>query len=173
MGTGTFYNDTYAKDIVGPNATDKCSIHHWSDHGIAGRGVLLDYRSYAEKTGFRYDAGGSHSITYSELYDCGKDQGIDIRPEAQGGDIKVGDILFIRSGFVQSYHGRTLEEHRKIASRTFEGGLTNSVQSPGVAQEEEILDWLHDSYFAAVAGDSPTFEVWPSQKGNHSVKFFY
>lgn len=24
-----------------------------------------------------------------------------------------------------------------------------------------MREWLHDCYFAAVAGDSPTFEVWP------------
>jgi len=27
-----------------------------------------------------------------------------------------------------------------------------------------MIDWLHDCYFAAVAGDSPTFEAWPSQR---------
>lgn len=32
----------------------------------------------------------------------------------------------------------------------------------GLAQEESILTWLHDSYFAAVAGDAPSFERWPS-----------
>lgn len=29
-------------------------------------------------------------------------------------------------------------------------------------QEEKMLDWLHDSYFAAVSGDMPSFEAWPS-----------
>jgi hypothetical protein len=33
----------------------------------------------------------------------------------------------------------------------------------GLSQEDEIIDWLHDCYFAAVAGDSPAFEAWPSQ----------
>ena len=28
-----------------------------------------------------------------------------------------------------------------------------------------MLDWLHDSYFAAVAGDGVTFEAWPSDQG--------
>ena len=35
----------------------------------------------------------------------------------------------------------------------------------GVKQEDAMLDWLHDCYFAAVAGDSPTFEAWPSNQG--------
>lgn len=32
-------------------------------------------------------------------------------------------------------------------------------------QSEEMLDWLHDCWFAAVAGDAPTFEAWPSEAG--------
>ena len=28
-----------------------------------------------------------------------------------------------------------------------------------------MIDWLHDCYFAAVAGDSPTFEAWPTNQG--------
>lgn len=35
-------------------------------------------------------------------------------------------------------------------------------------QGEEELDWLHDCYFAAVAGDAPAFEAWPSQEGVYS-----
>ena len=31
-------------------------------------------------------------------------------------------------------------------------------------QSEEVLDWLHDCYFAAVAGDAPSFEAWPSDR---------
>jgi hypothetical protein len=36
-----------------------------------------------------------------------------------------------------------------------------------MSQEDEVLDWLHDCYFAAVAGDSPTFEAWPTQREKH------
>ena len=33
-----------------------------------------------------------------------------------------------------------------------------------------MIDWLHDCYFAAVAGDSPTFEAWPTNQGeNHHL----
>lgn len=31
-----------------------------------------------------------------------------------------------------------------------------------------MLDWLHDCYFAAVGGDSPSFEAWPSNRGKRS-----
>src|SRR5450755_3408334 len=54
--TQTFYNGTKGSDILGTNANHKCSIHHWSVHGFSGRGVLLDYRSYATAQGIVYDS---------------------------------------------------------------------------------------------------------------------
>lgn len=30
-----------------------------------------------------------------------------------------------------------------------------------------MIDWLHDCYFATVAGDSPTFEAWPTNQEYH------
>jgi hypothetical protein len=36
-----------------------------------------------------------------------------------------------------------------------------------VSQEEKVLDWLHDCYFAAVAGDAPAFEAWPTHEEYH------
>ncbi|KAL8713846.1 MAG: hypothetical protein Q9225_006671 [Loekoesia sp. 1 TL-2023] len=172
LATGTFYNNTHAADIIGPKANLKNSIHHWNGHGgLVGRGVLLDYRTYADKKGIQYDSFIDHRIPYEELYLCGKDQGVDIRPQAQGGDIKIGDILFIRSGFVEKYHQvKSSEEWSKIALRPHVIGPDDQQRWAGVAQEEKMLDWLHDCYFAAVAGDSPSFEAWPTNRGEGSKK---
>ena len=54
VATQSFYNGTKGSDIEGPTANLKCSIHHWANHGIAGRGLLLDYRGYAHKKGIQY-----------------------------------------------------------------------------------------------------------------------
>ena len=53
--TLTFYNGTKAEDIVGDKKNLKSSVHHWARHGIAARGVLLDYWSYAQANGITYD----------------------------------------------------------------------------------------------------------------------
>jgi hypothetical protein len=45
---------TTGKDIEGPEKNSNCGIHHWSRHGIAGRGVLIDYWTYANETGKVY-----------------------------------------------------------------------------------------------------------------------
>lgn len=163
--TNSFYNNTQASDIVGPAANHRCSINHWSDHGIAGRGVLLDYSSYCEKKGVAFNPYEAERISYIELEACGKDQGIDIRPQAQGGDIQIGDLLFIRSGFIKTYFSKPKDERNKLALRPHQLGPDDGQRYAGVKQEEAMIDWLHDCYFAAVAGDSPTFEAWPTNQG--------
>jgi kynurenine formamidase len=162
MPTRTFYNNTHGADIVGSEANHKCSIHHWSTHGFSGRAILLDYRAYADAHGIKYDTATAHAISYDDLVACGKWQGgLDIRPVAQGGDVKVGDILLIRSGWVEDYYMRTPEERERLAlrGRDSHGG---EQQWAGLKQEEAIKDWLHDCYFAAVGGDAPSFERWPT-----------
>ncbi|KAL2006039.1 hypothetical protein VTN00DRAFT_9693 [Thermoascus crustaceus] len=167
--TQTFYNGTKGSDITGPNANLKCSIHHWADHGIAARGILLDYWGYAKANGITYDPYLGHAISYEELRKCGHAQGIDIRPESQGGHIKVGDILLIRSGWVERYHQLSPEERTAAALRPMhlEDSSKPGVEWAGVKQEEAMIDWLHDCYFAGVAGDAPAFERWPTQESYH------
>ncbi|KAI9811865.1 MAG: hypothetical protein M1827_005216 [Pycnora praestabilis] len=164
MATNTFYNNTKEDDIMGPKANHKCSIHHWAEHGIVGRGILLDYRSYAKKHGNNYEPASHHPISYAELSACGKEQGIDIRPEAEGGDIKIGDILFIRSGFVETYWEKSEAERVAMAERPHRIGKADEQKYVGVGQEEKNIDWMHDCYFAAVVGDAPSFEAWPSME---------
>jgi len=144
-------------------------MHHWAEHGIAGRGVLLDYRGYAHKKGIQYDPYDYYPISFEELWHCGKDQGIDIRPAAQGGDIKIGDILFVRSGWVEQYHLKPTEERRALALRVHDrdNPQASGQRYVGISQEQRVLDWLHDCYFAAVAGDAPAFEAWPTHEGEY------
>lgn len=154
--TGFFYNGTTPDQITGPKANDRGGINYWCKWALAGRGVLLDYRAYATSQGLHYDAATSHEITYVDLVACGKAQGLDIRPEHCGGDIKPGDFLFIRSGFNEDYMARSDAENAAIGQRAVP-------QWVGVSQETAMIDWLHDCYFAAVAGDAPAFETWPTR----------
>ncbi|KAF1982157.1 hypothetical protein K402DRAFT_415074 [Aulographum hederae CBS 113979] len=162
-----FYNFTRGADILGPASNLKCSIHHWSVHGISARGILLDYRTYANQNHISYDPYTPHGISYSELQACGRAQGVDIRPAAQGGDVKIGDVLFVRSGWVDKYNSLGEEERSKLALREHRHGQEDGQRYAGLQQEEAMLDWLHDCYFAAVAGDAPSFEAWPTMESYH------
>lgn len=156
--TTTFYNNTKSADFTkGNEQSHKCSVHLWREHGFTGRGVLIDYKSWAEQQGIRYDTASRHEITYDALVEVGKWQGLDIRPSSQGGDIQPGDLLFVRSGWVKDYYSRTAEANAELAVR--EHGTW-----AGVKQQPEMIDWLHDCYFSAVGGDAPAFEAWPTDK---------
>lgn len=143
----------------------KCSQHHWGQHGIAGRGVLLDWRGFCDKHKMEFNSFDADEITHEALVECGKEQGIDIRPAAQGGDIQPGDMLFIRSGFVRQYRATDPEVRDRMAMRKHAPGKDDGQRWAGLKQESAILDWLHDCWFASVAGDSPSFEAWPSRQG--------
>ena len=146
----------HSSDFLGDTPNLRCSIHHWATHGIAGRGLLLDYRHYADVHNKPFDPYASHAITHAELQACAAFQGLDLRPESQGGDVHVGDILLIRTGFVERYNQLSSAERQALGARSH-----GDESFAGVAREPAMRDWLHDAYFAAVGGDSPTFEVWP------------
>lgn len=163
IDSGKFYNGTTGAEIEDPKCM-KCSVHHWAEHGIASRAVLIDYWTYAKENGKTYDVFSHHSITWDELNAAAKSQGLDIRPAAQGGDIQIGDILMIRSGWVETYYTKSEDEIRALGHRKSELGPGNETVFAGIAQEEKMLDWLHDCYFAAVAGDAPAMEAWPTKE---------
>jgi hypothetical protein len=55
IATKTFYNNLKAEEIIGPNPTHRGGVHAWSQHGIAGRALLIDYWDYAQKNDIKYD----------------------------------------------------------------------------------------------------------------------
>ena len=172
-------------DITGPKANERDSIHHWAQHGIAGRGLLLDYHSHAVAHSIEHDPFTPHAISYADLVATGKAQGIDIRPEAQGGHVRVGDILLIRMGWVDRYMNADDEERAMVARRGFgehgagaargvgEGGAKVEINPDAEKQtwagikgdDGDLRRWIHDGYFAAIGGDAPSLEVWPKQGG--------
>lgn len=133
----------------------------WAEHGIgttslsgfsqpktltspAGRGVLIDYWDY---TGKNYNPTTTHRISLRDIHACAK---------AQGVEFQYGDLLFIRSGFVDHYDGLDEKERNHLGTLTIPEHTF-----VGVEQTEEMLDFLHDNYFSAVIGDAPAFEAWP------------
>ena len=57
---------------------------------------------------------------------------------------------------MERYYELSSEQRYAAATRSHE-----DLCFAGLSREPAIRDWLHDCYFAAVAGDSPTFESWP------------
>lgn len=103
-----------------------------SNHGIVGRGVLLDVYSWAQKNGKTYDPLTSHTITLSDLKEVAESEGV---------KFEVGDILLVRNGYTARYH----ELEKENPQRLLEAGV-ETPNLAGVEPCEEMKTWLHDKY---------------------------
>ncbi|KAF2267886.1 hypothetical protein CC78DRAFT_530323 [Lojkania enalia] len=143
-----FYGGVSLEDIHSPGSTIN-GVGAWSEKGIVGRGILLDYHTWrqSQDPSIPYAPFSTGSIPLAHLKAVAEVQGVEIR---------FGDILIIRTGFMDAFNSSSNEELKQLAS----------VLPPpftGVEQSEEMLEWIWDN-FSAVAGDQPSLECWPSQK---------
>ena len=79
---------------------------------------------------------------------------------------------FVRSDWKEAYESKSDEDRATAALRHGSGKDGEDGQRwAGLSQEEKMLDWLHDCYFATVAGDAPAFEAWPTHEGVFEFPF--
>jgi hypothetical protein len=153
-------------------------IAAWSEKGIVGRGILLDYEAWREAHNHpSKDAFKSNTITLAELKAVADWEGV---------TIKFGDILIVRSGMC--YKQRSLyfsNQCGKWLVNLKKKLMTENIGKPGymaqyntrphsdlealskimpptflgIEQSTEMLHWIWDN-FSAVAGDQPSFECW-------------
>lgn len=142
-----FYNGVTMDEIHGPNKSDVLGIQVMAEKGIVGRGILLDYHAYCLKNDITHTAFESTSISLAHLQACAAEQGV---------EIKFGDILIVRSGYMDAYVKQPRAELERL-SKIVPPNLA------GVEQSEEMAQWLWTN-FSAVAGDHPAWECYPSQK---------
>lgn len=160
--SGCFYNGIVSEEIEGEDVEDeggsersrRLGIDAWSRRGIVGRGVLLDVYSWAQ-THNSYDPFTQHSITATDLKACAESQGI---------TFETGDILLIRTGWLERYNSLTKEEKQDRSTWDL-----MKHQYAGLEASEGMKDFLHDSYFSATAADNPSLEVWPASSWEASL----
>jgi len=143
-----YYGGVTASEITTRSNT-RIGMQHWAREGICGRGVLLDYVAYAARRGIEYSTFSEHSIPLSVLMDIASDQNV---------TFKRGDILFVRIGVTKQW------DEKMTAADKQAYATTESPQHAGVEGTEEMLRWIWNEGFAAVASDAISFEVYPPQK---------
>lgn len=154
--SGLFYNGT---EITADTPDDALpSLDFWHKRGgLAGRGVLLDFKAYAEAKGINFSPFERHAMTVQDLEAIAEHEGVQFRP---------GDILIIRSGFTEGLgEAETGDDQNKLfATSMFTDGPKGLA---GVAATEESARWIWNKHFAAVAGDMIAFEEvhFPSPTG--------
>ncbi|MGW4335405.1 cyclase family protein [Rhodococcus koreensis] len=123
-------------------ATDRLSIHHWSDQGVVGRGVLVDVRRHSTRS---YDPFDFVTFSVDDLMEVLDRQNTVVRP---------GDILCIRFGWWERYRQTPASQWHRIAT-------DEALPVAGLLSDESMTEQLWDWGVAAVAADNPTVEAMP------------
>ena len=113
----------------------------WHERGgVLARGVLIDYKVYADAHGIKYDLFNNDQIKIEDIEKIAQHQGV---------DFKLGDILIVRSGFTDALGAMTAEQQDEAMS---------AHRVVGVEGTERAAKWIWNKHFAAVAGDMIAFE---------------
>jgi len=125
-------------------------IHHWARRGIVGRAVLADVARWRESVGRPMDPASPTPIEIDDLM---------ATLEAQGVEIEVGDILLVRTGWINWY--RTLGTDARV-----EVAEASDLAACGLQRGVASARALWNLHIAAIAADNPALEVMPFGFGN-------
>lgn len=145
--SGNYYNGITPRQVArgNPESNSRLAIHHLARRGIAGRAVLLDYARWAVENNPTYDPFKRYEISVEELKKVA---------EAQGVTFEHGDILMVRTGW--------MEKFQRLGQK-----VLDEIEDPvypscaGVKACEETFRWVWNNHFAAVAADNFPFEAFP------------
>ncbi|KAH0526980.1 hypothetical protein TsFJ059_010245 [Trichoderma semiorbis] len=143
-----FYGGVTSAEIEDRKNT-RIGIQHWAKQGICGRGVLLDYLSYAERHGIEYSTFSDHGVSLEVLLDIAKEENIQFRH---------GDILFVRIGVTKEWDTKMTPADKLAYAQS-----PNPLHA-GVEGTEDVLKWIWNTRFSAVASDAISFEVYPPKQ---------
>jgi kynurenine formamidase len=142
--------DSEAESWYNGRTDESQGMDLWAKRGIAGRGVLLDVAAWAQQSGNPIDWRSRYAITVEDL---------DRTAASHGVALAEGTILFVRTGWETGYRN---------ASRGQKDSLPwEEPQTPGLAADPSLPEWLWDSGVAAVASDNPALEQWPMSMADY------
>ncbi len=140
-----WYNGVRDDEIVAGDG-GKLGIDTMARRGLAGRGVLLDVARHFASLGRRLDYLAPELISPDDLEACSQAQGVEVR---------TGDVLLVRTGWLAWYSNKATPDVREdISDRA-------RLKAPGLGPAEEMAAWLWNHHVAAVAADNPALEAWP------------
>jgi kynurenine formamidase len=125
-------------------ADEDHGIHYWAQRGIAGRGVLADVARWRASVGRPLVPNSSDPIEADDITSTLSAQGVDVEP---------GDVLLVRTGWIEWYRTQSREERQAF----------NDSGHPCVGLRPGPENWklLWNLHIAAIGADNPSVEVWP------------
>ncbi|KAK7413834.1 hypothetical protein QQX98_007251 [Neonectria punicea] len=127
------------------------TLDHWHTRGcVVGRGVLIDFKAFAEEKGIAFHPFDGDRIKVEDIEACAAHFGVEFRP---------GDILLVRTGATEVVDKMDPADLAKMGAGTL-SGLHGS---------EQTARWLWNKRFAAAASDSSSFEAFLPLKPDNSI----
>ncbi|MEF8869095.1 MAG: cyclase family protein, partial [Haloarculaceae archaeon] len=107
---------------------DRCSVEPIAEHGVVGRGVLLDI---ARHRGVDHLERGER-IPLEELLECADEQGVELEKR---------DVLVIRTGWLERFYAGEQEPVLEF-------------DEPGITYSGDLADWFYEMEVPAFATDT-------------------
>jgi kynurenine formamidase len=139
-----FYGGRQAEQ-AGPDGSE-LGIEKWAEHGLVGRGVLVDVARHAAVAGRPLDPRAGTPITTEML---------DEVLAAESAQLRTGDFLLLRTGYMAAYLRAGQDER---------DSFTVQRDCPGLYAGEEMAEYLWDHGVVGVVADNPTVEVAPGSR---------
>ena len=135
------YNGYDAKTTIG--GLKKCSIQPIAEHGVVGRGVMLDVARYKGVP----HLGANEQITLDDLLKTAAKQKVKIEKH---------DIIVIHTGWLKVFYD-------KGADAFFPD---KAVMEPGITDEPALIRWFHEMEIPSLTVDTIANEQsWSSESG--------
>lgn len=122
---------------------ERLGIETWARRGIVARGVLLDAERWLRSRGESLHWRTRRALTVDDLEAMRRWAGLEFRS---------GDVLAIRTGWVQGYLGADEADRQAVRS---------DQTSPGLAADDAMAAYLWDHGVSAVVADNIGVEALP------------
>lgn len=142
---GLAYNNVGLDDVL---ENGRLGIDTLGARGLVTRGVLLDIPRYHEAKGLRWSGSERLEIDADMIRSVVDWAGVDLRP---------GDVLCVRTGWLEHYLGLGQEARVELA----EASLRLAFETPGIAPAQGIAELVWDEGIVAIALDNPGSEPFP------------
>jgi kynurenine formamidase len=125
-------------------------IENWAQHGMIGRGVLLDAAGYMERQGTPLVATNRFPMDGPFLEAVAEAQRVRLAP---------GDIVLLRTGWLTWY--KSLDHAGREALRDTLHPGDGGMACPGLDPSQATAGWVWDQQIAAIASDNVALEALP------------
>jgi kynurenine formamidase len=126
----------------------RLGMEHFAEHGIVGRGVLIDVERFMRERGTPLDPEQKFVIDGNLINEIAAAQAVELR---------AGDILILRTGWLAWYLSLDQDRRAKLSGGFGEGRLA----MPGLDPHRETAAWLWDHQVALAAADNFALEALP------------